>query len=323
MVVTSPPSPRPAGHPSLQTRAVNPSAPFEVRPLGGRIGALITGLDTGQPLEPAIVERLKQAVLTYQVVFLRDQSLTYESQSDLAARFGAVRPGHPIFPGEADRPYLRTFDSLTGIRANHWHSDLTFLAHPPAYAFLRSVIAPDFGGDTLWSSGVAALASMPDSLAGFVRSLRVVHSNDADYIDATMPGGKRDYVATLFEAEHAAVQLHPEADFEFILLGGFARRVAGYDPAASRTILGLIQHYFDLPENMIRWSWKPGDLAIWDNLATQHYAVFDYADQHRRNERVMSAGPPLRARAPDGTAAPSVQLLPHLPSAAGHQDTLP
>jgi taurine dioxygenase len=43
-------------------------------------------------------------------------------------------------------------------------------------------------------------------------------------------------------------------------------------------------------ENTVRWSWQPGDLAIWDNRATQHYAVSDYDDQYRRLNRVTLAG---------------------------------
>ena len=43
-------------------------------------------------------------------------------------------------------------------------------------------------------------------------------------------------------------------------------------------------------ENTVRWQWRPGDLAIWDNRATQHYAVADYDDQYRRLSRVTLAG---------------------------------
>jgi taurine dioxygenase len=35
---------------------------------------------------------------------------------------------------------------------------------------------------------------------------------------------------------------------------------------------------------------SPGDLAIWDNRATQHYAVADYDDQYRRLNRITLAG---------------------------------
>ena len=44
-------------------------------------------------------------------------------------------------------------------------------------------------------------------------------------------------------------------------------------------------------EHTVRWRWREGDLAIWDNRATQHYAIADYGTAHRRGERVTVAGP--------------------------------
>jgi taurine dioxygenase len=43
-------------------------------------------------------------------------------------------------------------------------------------------------------------------------------------------------------------------------------------------------------ENTVRWRWTEGDVAIWDNRATQHYAINDYGDQHRVVRRVTVAG---------------------------------
>jgi alpha-ketoglutarate-dependent sulfate ester dioxygenase len=43
-------------------------------------------------------------------------------------------------------------------------------------------------------------------------------------------------------------------------------------------------------ENTVRWRWAPGDLAIWDNRATQHYAIDDYGDLPRRMHRITVAG---------------------------------
>jgi alpha-ketoglutarate-dependent sulfate ester dioxygenase len=40
----------------------------------------------------------------------------------------------------------------------------------------------------------------------------------------------------------------------------------------------------------VRWQWQVGDVAIWDNRATQHYAIDDYGTQHRRMHRVTVAG---------------------------------
>lgn len=261
-----------------------------IRAIGGRIGAEIEDLDLHKDISDDIVAAIRNAVNKYKVVFIVGQKLDYDSQLKFATRFGAIASGHPIFKAPEEKPFLRAFDSSTGIRANHWHSDLTFLPDPPAYAFLRSVKTPPAGGDTMWSNGVAAFDSMPPELRELAEKLRIVHSNDCDYIDATMPASKRDYVATLFETEHSAVQLHPETGEKYLLLGGFAKYVVGYDPQTSRALLDLLTYYAMLPENIARWRWTEGDLVIWDNLATQHYAVYDYGKNHRLTERITVKG---------------------------------
>lgn len=44
------------------------------------------------------------------------------------------------------------------------------------------------------------------------------------------------------------------------------------------------------PENTVRWRWQVGDVAFWDNRATQHYAIADYGDQPRHVQRVTIVG---------------------------------
>jgi alpha-ketoglutarate-dependent sulfate ester dioxygenase len=55
-------------------------------------------------------------------------------------------------------------------------------------------------------------------------------------------------------------------------------------------VFRLLQDRVIKLENTIRWSWEPGDLAIWDNRATQHYAVGDYAPYRRVAESVAVEG---------------------------------
>ena len=76
-----------------------------------------------------------------------------------------------------------------------------------------------------------------------------------------------------------------------LVVGGFARSVVGYGPQASRDLIRILQDHITKPEHTVRWKWRVGDVAIWDNRATQHYAIFDYGAAHRRGERVTVAGP--------------------------------
>ncbi|MEV5957070.1 TauD/TfdA family dioxygenase [Streptomyces sp. NPDC051987] len=264
-------------------------ARLTVTPLAGTIGAEIGGVDAAVPLAPETLRQLRDSLLRYKVVFLRNQRLDYAGQAAFARSFGPLTLGHPIYPAPENRPEVRELDSRQGTRANHWHTDLTFVDRPPALAFLHNKTAPPVGGDTLWANTVAAYQALPEPLRALADRLRVVHSNDSDYTDATV-AARREYVATLFETEHPAVHVHPETGEPALLLGGFARRATGLSPQASRDVLRILQEYVTAPEHTVRWRWREGDLAIWDNRATQHYAVFDYGGQDRRAERCTVAG---------------------------------
>ena len=58
----------------------------------------------------------------------------------------------------------------------------------------------------------------------------------------------------------------------------------------SSRIYDVLQERVIRPENTVRWRWQAGDVAIWDNRATQHLAVNDYGDAHRVVRRVTLAG---------------------------------
>jgi len=270
------------------TEALVP-AHVESTSLAGNIGAEIIGVHIGERISEEVIAGIREILLRHKVVFLRDQELDYVRLVAFAQRFGHLTLGHPIYATLPDRPFLREMDSQHGSRANHWHTDLTFLDRPPAFAFLHGVIIPPVGGDTIWANTVAAYASLSEELRELADRLRIVHSNDSDYTHATV-GTRRDYLVTAYEAEHPAVVVHPDTGERSLLLGGFARYVVGLGPQASRDLIRLLQDHVTRPEHTVRWKWRAGDVAIWDNLATQHYAIYDYGSQHRRGERVTVAG---------------------------------
>jgi alpha-ketoglutarate-dependent sulfate ester dioxygenase len=269
-----------------------------VRRLAGNIGAEITGADTGTPLSDDTVAQIRQALLDHKVVFLRGQRLDYASQVAFAERLGPLTLGHPTLASPPDQPFLEEIDSRLGSRANHWHTDVTFVDRPPAFTLLHAVVIPPVGGDTLWANTVTAYQSLPAELRDLADRLRILHTNDYDYAASTFREQRdevqamhKEFVSTIYETEHPAVRVHPETREHSLVLGGFARSVVGFSPQASRDLIRLLQEYVTRPEHTVRWQWRVDDLAIWDNRATQHYAIFDYGREHRRGERVTVAGP--------------------------------
>jgi alkyl sulfatase len=281
------------------TDTITARAKLGIRRLAGNIGTEITGVDIGTQLDDDAIAQIRQALLEHKVVFLRGQSLDYARQVAFAERLGPLTLGHPTVSSPPDKPFLEEIDSRKGIRANHWHTDVTFVDRPPAFTLLHAVVIPPVGGDTLWANTVTAYESLPEELRDLADRLRIVHTNAYDYAtpsgheegDTVRQAHRREFVSTVYETEHPAVRVHPETGERSLVLGGFARTVLGFSPQASRDLIRVLQEYVTRPEQTVRWQWRVDDLAIWDNRATQHYAIFDYGTEHRRGERVTVAGP--------------------------------
>ena len=267
-----------------------------VEPLTGRIGAEIVGLNLSDDLSDGIIAAVREALLSHRVVFCRGQNLDMAGQTALAERFGPLTVGHPTLPGPDDYPQVVEFDAEAGARADHWHTDVTFADRPPTFSFLRAVVIPRYGGDTVWANTVAAYQDLPESLTRLVDGLRAIHTNTYDYAnprqasDAARRRHLEVFTATVFETEHPVVRIHPETGERALLLGGFAHRLVGFSADESRDLLHLLADRITRPENTVRWRWRAGDVAIWDNRSTQHYAVNDYGDAPRTVQRVTVAG---------------------------------
>lgn len=128
-------------------------------------------------------------------------------------------------------------------------------------------------------------------------TLRAVHSNDYDYV-ALRPNARPEalaqyqkvFTSTKFLTEHPVVRVHPETGERVLLLGNFVQRISGLTGRDSRALLDLFQSHIERPENTVRWQWQTGDVAIWDNRATQHYGVDDSDDHERKLRRVTIDG---------------------------------
>ena len=269
-----------------------------VTKVGGSLGAVVGGLRIGGNVPPAAVAELRAALLAHQVVFLPDQfHLTDDDQLAFARLLGPITKPHPTVSGDGQA--ILPIDSEQG-KANSWHTDVTFVDRPPAFSLLRAITLPPYGGSTVWANTAEAYRRLPPALQALANGLRAVHSNLYDYVADRPPqlGGldvkEEDYRAEFrhleFETEHPVVRIHPETGEPSLLLGHFVRSFAGLSSFDFHDLFTVLQRNITRLENTVRWQWRPGDLAIWDNRATQHYAVADYDDLPRRLHRVTVAG---------------------------------
>ncbi|MFD8559260.1 TauD/TfdA dioxygenase family protein [Streptosporangium canum] len=269
-----------------------------ISPVAGRIGAEVSGVRLGGDLPAETVQEIRAALLRHKVIFFRGQEhLDEQGQVAFAGLLGDLTTAHPTVPALNGNSSILDLDYSNGHKVDRWHTDVTFVDRPPLASVLRAVTVPPAGGDTLWANTVTAYENLPQELAHLVEGLRAVHTNQFDYARiATSADPERTrryaevFTSTVFETEHPVVRVHPETGERSILLGDFAKRVVGQPADISATLIRLVQEQVTQVENTVRWRWSPGDVAIWDNRATQHRVVHDFGDRPRRLHRVTVAG---------------------------------
>jgi alpha-ketoglutarate-dependent sulfate ester dioxygenase len=270
---------------------------IEILPIAGRIGAEIAGVRLSGELEPATVESIRQALFKYKVIFFRGQAHLDEASHEAFARLlGDIVP-HPTVPSVKGTEAVLDIDGTHGNRATAWHTDVTFVDAYPQASILRALIVPTHGGDTAWANTAAAYQSLPPKLQEIANHLWAVHSNAYDYsVPArnSRPEALKRYfevfASTVYETEHPVVRVHPETGERTLVLGAFLRTFVDLPQADSKQLFALLQGYVTRLENTVRWRWSVGDVAIWDNRATQHVAIDDYGKQPRLHRRVTVAG---------------------------------
>ncbi|MCP6757581.1 MAG: TauD/TfdA family dioxygenase [Fischerella sp. CENA71] len=270
---------------------------FDIQPVAGRIGAEILGVDLSADLSKDIISEIRQALIQYKVIFFRRQQLDTQGQINFARRFGEVTTAHPTVPSFEGYPEILDLDyGRTAVRANNWHTDVTFVDRPPLGSILRAIEIPSLGGDTIWANSVTAYQDLPPHLQTLADQLWAVHSNAYDYAEAAvklseeLKAYQAVFTSTVYETLHPVVRVHPESGERGLFIGGFVRQIRGLSTTESDDIIRLLQSYITRPENTVRWRWQVGDVAFWDNRATQHYAIADYGNQPRRVQRVTLVG---------------------------------
>ncbi|HEV7725519.1 MAG TPA: TauD/TfdA family dioxygenase [Modestobacter sp.] len=271
------------------------SEPLTIDRLGAHHGAQVSGIDLATASDPEITA-VRAALVEHKVLFFSGQQLNPDSQVRLGRRIGELTPSHPVVPGlDEEHPEIYALDAADNGFADVWHTDVTFVRRPPLGSILRAVQVPDVGGDTQWADAAAAYASLSAPVRALADQLTAVHdgSREFGYYLAQRGGNTWDgkEYARLEPIEHPVVRVHPETGRRSLFVNpGFTSHIAGVSEAESRALLDLFYAHLTQPEHIVRHRWSVGDVAMWDNRATLHYANRDYGDFRRIMHRVTLRG---------------------------------
>jgi taurine dioxygenase len=188
-------------------------------------------------------------------------------------------------------------------------------------SILRAAAVTSYGGDTRWTNLEVAYEDLAEPVRTLVDGLRAENCFFAGCQMVQHDPGDQDVLRQNNEhplvAVHPIVRVHPETQRRSLFVNpASTSRIMGFSPVASRGLLNLMFEQIARPEFTVRWRWREGDVAFWDNRSTAHLSPGDagVSGERRTLYRVTLLGDvPV---GPDGTRSELVAgqpftALPH------------
>ena len=284
---------------------------ISIRRLGKHLGAEILGVDLAQPLDDAMFGRISDAFFEHQVVAIRDQKLTPAQQIAFTRRFGElehhVRKEHRL----AGHPEILIVSNILNEQGNaigvqdagrFWHSDLSYKQVPSLLSALYALEVPVRDGVVLGATSFVSTIAAYEALAASERrrlqSLRNVHSyryyrakNVQAQKDEQARGERavqehvlsEEQLRSVPDVEVPIVRTHPVTGRKGLFINeAHTSRIPGLPEQEGAALLERLCSHIVEPEFRYEHAWRAGDLLMWDNVAVQHKAKFDYQLPLRR-----------------------------------------
>ena len=265
------------------------ATPITIRRLAGSIGAEVKGIDLSLPLDDSTFGTIRQACRDHCMLVFRTQSLDPEAQATFTRRWGEVLhipylkqleiPGHAEVTAQPNMGKAKL-----SLVIEQWHSDSSFLPAPPAHAILAAHILPEAGGDTMFANQYLAYETLSEGMQSLLKGLRALHRG------AKLAGilGIEDSAPL---QSHPVVRTHPETGRKALYVNRlYTYCIEGMTEAESRGLLEFLFEHSSRPDFTYRHQWQPGDVVMWDNRCTLHYAVHDHGDAPRVMHRTTVVG---------------------------------
>ena len=274
---------------------------MEIRPLTGVFGAEVLGVRLADLSDSELAD-VRSVMCRYEVVVFHDQFMTPSEQSAFSRRLGP----------SAETPFVRTMDDFPDVIrvvkeadegaafnfGGAWHSDFSFLEHPPSFTILAAVDVPPYGGDTVFASMSAAWRALDPTTQVRLRDLQAVHTARDAYSRRMQPvhSGMRGMTiecddSANDERRHPLVRRHPETGATVLFFNrAYVRDIDGLERSEAIELLNFLHAHTTDATLTYRHRWQPGDVVVWDNRSTQHLAVNDYAGFRRELTRTTVQG---------------------------------
>ena len=262
----------------------------------GVLGAEITDVNLNDN-NTSLYTEIHHLLMEHQVLFFRDQDISYSSHKRLAESIGLVKP-HPAYNTVENFPEISILESTADSpsKIECWHSDMTYSNKPPLGTVLRSRIIPEVGGDTLWSSMTAAFNGLSSHMQEMLKGLSAVHDFSHGFQETlSQPEGRKRLKLAIKEnppVTHPVINIHPITKKLGIYVNElFTTKITNLPKSESDYLLNFLFDHIKTPEFTCRFNWSKDAVVIWDNRSTQHKPINDYFPASRRLERITIESP--------------------------------
>lgn len=255
---------------------------MELRRLTPGFGAEVKDIDLSGDLDTDTIEAVYNALVDYKVLLLRAPELTPDQHMALGRRIGEIEV-HAFFPNLGEGfEQVSVLDSEAGNTATMWHTDETFLEHPPMGTLTQAKILPDVGGDTLFADSAAAYNALSPNMKQYLEGLTAIHDlGKIAELRYRFGSGDAQNLADAVLAErrtaHPVVRTHPETGAKSLFVNPtYTRWIVGLPPDESDMLLGFLYRHTVKEQFTYRHQWAVSDLLMWDNRSTMHMVLNDF-----------------------------------------------
>ena len=274
---------------------------MKVERLTGVLGARVE-VDDLKTLTDEQMGTLREAICDYEVVFIPRQQMSARDQVAFSHRLGPAAESPFIEPSPDHPEVIKVLKEASDGNAFNfggaWHSDFSFLKTPPSFTVLHGLDIPPYGGDTLWSSMTAAYQALSPQQKEHFQTLSAIHTARDAYSPKmqTIHSGLSSMTIVCDESAndicvHPLVTVHPETGKPVLFYNrAYVRDLVGIDGEEKLKLMEWLHLHTTDAKFTVRHKWSVGDVAIWDNRSTQHYALNDYAGFRRELHRTTIAG---------------------------------
>ncbi|MCP1909612.1 taurine dioxygenase [Bradyrhizobium elkanii] len=248
---------------------------------GTRLGSEIKNIRLSDELSDEAVQAIARLLLAHKVIFFRDQAHLEDAERQrFAVRLGSLIPRSTVRGIGA--AWLAMASVGSSRSANQIHMDVSLGEACSNISVLPNLVS----GGIVWSSAAAAYLDLPEPLRMLADDLWAVRYSDHD---CAVSGGAAEadrlHLDDIFA--HPVVCAHPETCERMLVLGHFVQYFVGLQRPTSERLFNLLQSYLTAPQNTVCWSWKSGDVAIWDSWATEYYAAKYCGDRDNTLSRLI------------------------------------